>query len=79
MTVSHIGLTLVIFYKTCLDVVTQDKLGLKVLNMLAASSGKRNVLVWRPLFRPSVRPSICQPRFFLTLIGRAASRRIYST
>jgi len=37
-----------------------------VLMMLAVSSGKRNVTVWRP----SVRLSVC-PIFFLTLIEHA--------
>ena len=40
---------------------------------LAASSEKRNVTVWPPSVRPSVRLSV--PPFFITLIQRAAHTR----
>ena len=53
---------------------------IQIIIMLAASSRKRNVTVWRPSVSPPVCPSFCpvfflmliEPVFFLTLIGRAA-------
>jgi len=39
----------------------------RVIKMLAASSDKRNVTIWRPSFRLSVCPVV-----FLTLIERVA-------
>jgi len=45
----------------------------RVVITLAASSDKRNIMVWRPSVRPSVRVSVrLLSLLFLTLIERAA-------